>query len=211
LGLIDLAIAEGGRNVRILDLGCGQGHITSKIQENFQSAEISGLDYSISAIEYAVALFPQIDFAVGNAYDPPYSEGYFDIVVCNNLWEHVPDPLFLLKEIRRIIRSGGFLIISTPSRYRLENIVRVMRGKSVRFMSPLHVTEYSVGQIIEQLEFGKFEVIRIDSEPVITKNTTIKSLIINGVILPIIRVSLKITGSHHCLESTVFALAERSA
>jgi 2-polyprenyl-3-methyl-5-hydroxy-6-metoxy-1,4-benzoquinol methylase len=139
---------------RILDLGCGQGHITARIQETYPNAEISALDYSVSAIQYAVDHFPQIAFDVANVYELPYASSYFDIVVCNNLWEHVPDPLSLLQGISKIIKPLGFLIISTPSRYRLENLIRVMRGKSVTFVSNHHVTEYSVGQVLEQCRWG---------------------------------------------------------
>lgn len=123
LELIKSSITGKEKNVKILDLGCGKGYITSAIHECFPLSEISGLDYSLSAINYAVEVFHGIDFVVGNAYNPPYSEEYFDIVVCNNLWEHIPDPLLLLEKIRRIIKVEGFLIISTPSRYRIENLI----------------------------------------------------------------------------------------
>ena len=87
---------------RIIDLGCGQGHITARIQETYPNAEISALDYSVSAIQYAVDHFPHITFDVANVYKLPYASSYFDIVVCNNLWEHVPDPLSLLNTISKI-------------------------------------------------------------------------------------------------------------
>ncbi len=152
--------------LRILDLGCGQGHITSKIHTNFPNSEVLGLDYSVSAIEYAVTHYPNIEFAVGNAYNLPYSENYFDIVVCNNIWEHVPDPLRLLDEIKRVIKPERYLIVSTPSRYRFGNLVRVLLGKRVVFMSKHHVTEYSVGQVVEQMEFGGFDEIQVVSKTI---------------------------------------------
>jgi len=88
-------------------LGCGQGHITHAMYQTRKSSEISGLDYSLSAVEYAHSHFPNIDFIVGDAYDAPYSEEYFDVVVCNNLWEHVPDPLFLLSKVKRLLKPRG--------------------------------------------------------------------------------------------------------
>ena len=136
---------------KILDIGCGEGHITAEIQKNFLGAEVSGLDYSISAISYAVEKFPGIDFCVADAYNPLYCDNYFDAVVCNNLWEHIPDPLALLKGMNRILKDGGYIILSTPSRYRFPNLLNVLRGKPPVFMSTHHVTEYSVGQVIEQL------------------------------------------------------------
>lgn len=193
---------EGG--FKILDLGCGQGHITHKIHQAFPEAEVSALDYSISAIEYASDNFPEIDFVVGNAYQCPYAESYFDIVVCNNLWEHVPDPVFLLNRIRRVLKPRGFLIISTPSRYRLQNLVRVLFGKTVNFMSKHHVTEYSVGQVFEQLRYGGFEPIKSFSKPIgrggVSKKARAAKMLFSMLV--------SLTASHHQLESTVFYLAQ---
>jgi 23S rRNA (guanine745-N1)-methyltransferase len=68
------------KDLRLLDIGCGQGHITHKIKEVFPNFEVYGLDYSISAIDYANSNFKNIDFVVANAYQPPFSEEYFDII-----------------------------------------------------------------------------------------------------------------------------------
>jgi 2-polyprenyl-3-methyl-5-hydroxy-6-metoxy-1,4-benzoquinol methylase len=210
LELIESAIAAGERDIRILDLGCGQGHITSKILEHFPGAEVSGLDCSLSAISYGVDHFKGIDFVVGNAYSPPYVEDYFDVVVCNNLWEHVPDPLCLLRAIRTVIRTGGSLIISTPSRYRLRNLIRVMCGKPITFVSKSHVTEYSVGQIIEQLAFGEFEVVKVYSKSLKLVSVPIAARIGYRLIMPPARLFLRKIGSHHVLENTTFLLARKS-
>lgn len=189
---------------QILDLGCGQGHLTEKIRQSLNGAQITGLDYSVSAIEYAHEHFPQIDFAVGDAYDSPYSPMFFDVVVCNNLWEHVPDPLFLLSRIKKIIKLGGYLVLSTPSRYRVSNLVRILRGNSVAFMSRHHVTEYTVGQVKEQLAYGGFKVRRILSRPI--SAGSLKANATRWVLSKLI----SMVGSHHQLEATVFYLAQEA-
>jgi 2-polyprenyl-3-methyl-5-hydroxy-6-metoxy-1,4-benzoquinol methylase len=203
LELIRTASDSFHQNPRILDLGCGRGRITAQILKEFPHAEVSALDYSISAIEYATDHFSGIDFAVGNAYAPPYSARYFDIVVCNNLWEHVPDPLRMLHEVHQILRDLGHLILSTPSRYRLPNLVRVLRGKPVVLASDHHVTEYTVGQVIEQLRYGGFDVSRAYSKPMSRlgfKATASRALISRY---------LSLMNSHHNLEDTVFYLAQK--
>ncbi|MDD8020942.1 MAG: methyltransferase domain-containing protein [Acidobacteriota bacterium] len=207
--LLKLALDESISSPKILDMGCGEGYITAEIQKTFLDAEISGLDYSISAINYAVENFPGIDFCVADAHNPPYCDNYFDVVVLNNLWEHIPDPLVLLKGISRILKDRGYLILSTPSRYHLSNLLNVLRGRQAVFMSNHHVTEYSVGQVIEQLRWGGIEVKKVYSKPICNRSKGIKSMIAYQVILPILRTYLKMINSHHSLESTVFFLAEK--
>jgi len=169
------------------------------------SAEVTGLDYSISAIEYAHDHFPNIDFAVGDAYDAPYLESYFDVVVCNNLWERVHDPLYLPSRIKGLLKPSGYAIVSTPSRYRVGNLVRILRRKPIAFLSALHITEYTVGQVIEQLAYGGFQVERILSLPISMgrlKGTFIRKLF---------TVLVSAVDSHHQLEATVFYLAKKSS
>jgi len=190
---------------RILDLGCGQGHITNELRKKLKTAELAGLDYSVSAIEYAHEHFKDIDFVVGDAYEPPYPKGYFDLVICNNLWEHMPDPLNLLSKIRYVLKSGGFVLISTPSRNRIRNLVRVLMGKPITLMSPLHVTEYTVGQVVEHFRFGGFEVKKVLSRPISMGSLKLE------LARRLFAAWIWLVGSHHQLESTVFYLAKESS
>lgn len=201
LTLLDDAFSRIAHKPKLLDIGAGQGHITARIRERFPEVEISALDYSLSAVEFAAANYPGIDFVVASAYECPYANDYFDVVVCNNIWEHVPDPLRMLDRVDKVINPGGYLIISTPSRYRLRNIINVLKGKPVRFMSKHHVTEYTVGQVAEQLRFGGYEVERIYSKPIPEWGPK------SNLIKLVLSAFLKLVGSHHLLESTVFFLA----
>jgi 2-polyprenyl-3-methyl-5-hydroxy-6-metoxy-1,4-benzoquinol methylase len=201
--LLRETVSQVKENPKVLDLGCGRGYITEKMREAVDDVEITGLDYSLSAIEYAHDHFPGIDFAVGDAYDAPYAEKYFNVVVWNNLWEHVPDPLSLLSRIGFLIKPNGHLIISTPSRYRSDNLVRVLRGKPVAFMSKHHVTEYTVGQVIEQLAYGEFDVQRVCSRPI--RLNSLKAELMRR----LLSIMISLVGSHHQLESTVFYLAQK--
>ena len=203
--LVREAVSSIKDTPQILDLGCGQGHITEKIRQEVKGVELSGLDYSVSAVEYGNEHFPQIDFVVGDAYDSPYASGFFDVVVCNNIWEHVPDPLFLLSRIKRTIKPGGYLIVSTPSRYRLGNLLNIIRGKPVGFLSSYHVTEYTVGQVKEQLAYGGFEVRKILSRPI--SAGSIKANVVKWIFSQWI----SLFGSHHQLESTIFYLSQEKS
>ena len=204
--LISLVAPSDG-HFRLLDIGCGEGHLTSRYHQRYPAAEITALDYSISAISRAVEKYPGIDFVVADAYNPPHCDGYFDVVVCNNLWEHVPDPLRLLSGISRVLKPLGSLVISTPSRYRLYNLLRVVRGRLAERNSH-HVTEYTVGQVLEQLEYGGFQVRSVVGQPMNARIDGLRSLAREGV-GRILQAYLRLVGSHHQLGSTVFYLAAK--
>lgn len=205
INLLQQAVSTVQGLSRILDIGCGQGHITQAMYQTFNSSEFTGCDYSVSAIEYAYTHFPAIDFSVCDAYDLPYADEYFDVVVCNNLWEHVPDPLCLSSEIKRVLKLNGYLIISTPNRYRRGNLLRLILGKPVAFMSKYHVTEYSIGQVIEQLAYEGFQTKEVLSRPLSDSRLMSKVLRWGFTIWK------NSVGSHALLESTIFYLSEKTA
>ncbi len=124
------------------------------------------------------------------------------MVVCNNLWEHVPDPVMLLNHIAALLKPGGHVVIATPSRYRLTNLIRALLGRPVALVSNHHVTEYTVGQVKEQLAFGGFAVRSVRSKPIplgFLKDTARR----------VFGAAVKLLGSHHRLEATVFYLAQQ--
>jgi SAM-dependent methyltransferase len=172
-------------------------------------ATISALDCSLRAIECAVGLYPGIDFVVADAHNPPYPPQSFDGVISGNMWEHLPDPVRFLEAVRRVLKPRGFLVLSTPSRYRLFNLLRVIRGRPVALKSPNHVTEYTVGQVKEQLRFGGFEVQRVDGRITSSAFGGIREFVGFGLIAPWLRLWLKVTGSHHCLGDPAFFLARK--
>jgi 2-polyprenyl-3-methyl-5-hydroxy-6-metoxy-1,4-benzoquinol methylase len=203
---------------KLLDIGCGKGYITNQIKKVFSNSEVSGFDYSLSAIEFACRNFKEIDFYVADAYNPPFSENYFDIIVCNNLWEHVPDPIFLLSKISKILKPGGYLIVSTPNRYQLKNILRVLIGKRINLISKHHVTEYSIGQVEEQLKFANYKTIMIYSPHIVfpfkdknkLKFSKIFKYLLFTIFYYLLFFYLKLLKSHHLLESTIFYLAKKA-
>ena len=207
--LLQMVLQDKEQEYKILDLGCGRGHITAQIHQYLPASEVSGLDLSLSAVEAAKETYEGIDFVVASAYSPPYCPEYFDVVVCNNIWEHVPDPLRLLEAVNGVLAPGGYLLVSTPSRYRLGNLIRVLFGRPVKLISKHHVTEYTVGQVVEQLRFGGFDA-QIFNESLYLSRPNLSNWIMRICMRPLALIYLRLVGSHHSLESTVFYVAKKS-
>lgn len=199
-----------GGSTRILDVACGEGHLTEAMRRAFPEAEFHAFDGSLTAIRSAQGRYAGISFAVASAYDPPYAPESFDCLVCNNIWEHVPDPLHLLDRIGRCLKPGGHLILSTPSRYRLNNLWRVLAGRRVVLGSRHHVTEYSVGQVMEQLRYGNFEVEEVSGKPLRSRGGAIRRAVVWSVAASV-QGAVNILRSHHVVGQTAFYLARKSA
>jgi ubiquinone/menaquinone biosynthesis C-methylase UbiE len=113
---IELARVQPGE--RVLDLGCGPGDGTTRLAS--LGAIAIGLDYSDGMLEKAKkerAIAGRL--TRGDAGRLPFKDGAFDKVVCTNSFHHYPDHFAALKEVRRILRPGGTLVLVDP---RADNI-----------------------------------------------------------------------------------------
>lgn len=142
----------------VLDAGCGDGRLTSALCTDYQ---VRATDVSLTAVKLNRGKNPEACFCVADAMDLPYAPGQFDCIIVGNLLEHVEAPCFMIRNMHNLLRKGGRLILSTPSRYRLANFRRVLLGNPVAFNSSFHVTEYTVGQVEEFLKWCGFRLTRV--------------------------------------------------
>lgn len=103
-----------GASDRILDLGCGTGIVARILRERLGgAANIVGVDVSAPMLEKARSVAPEIDFRQANAMELPFPDGSFDLVLCQEMLQFVPDRLAALREVRRVLTPGGRFITST--------------------------------------------------------------------------------------------------
>ncbi|MBE5802391.1 MAG: class I SAM-dependent methyltransferase [Clostridiales bacterium] len=102
-----LPLIPKGKNIHILDVGCGNGKMLGYLQKQ-TGAFIHGLDYSQNAIETARSLFPvQSDFQVGVIGEKDYPNDAFDVITAMDTLYFAPDMTHLLCQIKRWLKPGG--------------------------------------------------------------------------------------------------------
>lgn len=101
------------RGKRVLDVPCGMGWGTSMLDG---VGELFGVDRARNAIKEAKVRYPNIKFSVGDMTSLDFPGEYFDVVICLEGFEHITflDGLKFLKEIRRVLKDKGMLIMTTP-------------------------------------------------------------------------------------------------
>lgn len=107
-----LFVRSLGRVERALDLGCGDGRLGVELD----AAELTAADVSPLALERARRRLPEARVVELEPDAPlPLGDGAFDLVLCAETIEHVRDVQLLLSEIRRVLRPGGTLALTTPA------------------------------------------------------------------------------------------------
>ena len=103
---------------RLLDVGCGDGTFTMVLGCNFR--EVHGIDVQETYLAHFRAAAkddPRFTVSDMSASAMTYADGYFDAIVTIETLEHVPDLTGAAREIARVLRPGGELLITVPNRW----------------------------------------------------------------------------------------------
>ena len=99
-----LAAAPG---MRVLDLATGVGAMAGEIAARWPGARLTGVDLSMNQLRTARANHPGIHYAQADGKRLPFRDGTFERVHCSWMLEHVPRPVEVLREVRRVLTANG--------------------------------------------------------------------------------------------------------
>lgn len=144
----------------ILDLGCATGLF---LHELCQGGQWQGIGLDINEGALAVARRQAVAVLCGEAGELGLPSAFFDVVTMWDVIEHVPDPVGTLAEVRRILRAGGVLLLSTVNgeSWQARLWGRYWGGWDV----PRHLQVFSSQTLRRLLENTGFEVVKRFSFP----------------------------------------------
>lgn len=107
-----LGIDLGGK--KVLDVGCGRAYTGDVVAE--LGGDYTGSDFVVSRAG--------IRLAQADAAALPFADATFDAVFCIDAYEHIPDPDVAAAEFRRVLKPGGFFLLSAPNYGNVAGIVK---------------------------------------------------------------------------------------
>lgn len=118
-----IALIEGHAafsGARVLELGCATGEVGHAVAG--RGARVAACDISGDCIALARRRYPEVGFLVSPVERLPFPDSTFDIVLAFELIEHLLRPSDFVAEVRRVLRPGGVVVLTTPN---------VGRGRSI--------------------------------------------------------------------------------
>lgn len=149
---------------RVCDLGSGNGALCSHLA--LSGYDAVGVEYDGSGVEIAIKLCPNVPFYRFGVQDDPdellKSEQIFDAVISTEVIEHLFSPHLLPMYSSKILREGGYLIVSTPYHGYLKNLALSIANAWDKHHTPLwhggHVKFWSRKTLTQLLADNGFAV-----------------------------------------------------
>ena len=145
--------ALNGCKGKLLDVGCSSGLFTLiSIEKNL---EVFGLDFSRAMVKKAKEKGVRVILA--DAYHLPVKENFFDVVLLFTTLEFLEENI-VLNEIKRVLKSGGWLILGVHNRLNPWNLYRKIKAKLKKESAYKTIRYYSISNLKKTLRKNSFKL-----------------------------------------------------
>lgn len=148
----------------ILDVGTGEGGFLPVLLKTFPGAIITGIDPNTDSLKVSEQKFPGIRFLEMEAEKLHFDDDQFDVVSISMALHHLPKIKKALKEIKRVVKPGGFIIINEPVSDNLNPAQEVykmyhhFRSRIDRLMGTYHRQTFTCNAILQMLKTAELPV-----------------------------------------------------
>jgi ubiquinone/menaquinone biosynthesis C-methylase UbiE len=151
-----ISLVDVKENIHFLDVGCGTGWAVGEAAKLVNNKGLFyGIDLSPKMIEMAKGKFSGMDtfhFIQANAESIPLNDNFFDVIICANSFHHYLNPDKALKEMYRLLKSGGKIYILDPT---ADSWIVKAADTVIKLFEPEHVKLYSTKEFQRLFENAK--------------------------------------------------------
>jgi ubiquinone/menaquinone biosynthesis C-methylase UbiE len=156
---------EVNSSAKLLDLGCFEGEFTVKLGDYIGTKNLYGIDVVPAVLQRAKKRDIQVKRGNLNVKFP-YKSNYFDVVHGNQVIEHMYDSDMFLSEIYRILKPGGYAVISTENASSWINIFAGIMGWQIFSLTNISSKRLGIGNPLamfrnQKIAYASFGHIRI--------------------------------------------------
>jgi SAM-dependent methyltransferase len=135
----------------IADVGCSSGYLLAELRAAFPQAGLVGVDLVGAGLLNAHRLVPDARLVRADAAALPLPDGAVDVVVSANLLEHVADDVAVMRELRRVVRPRGVVVLVVPRGPELYDYFDEHLG---------HARRYARGELVAKARRAGFDLVR---------------------------------------------------
>jgi SAM-dependent methyltransferase len=137
----------------VLDIGCGNGQFLQMlIKYNYKCY---GIEMSPVSVNRSLRI-PGINLKLGELCEDDFEESFFDVVTMWHVFEHLHNPKKILTIIQKIIKRGGYVMVSLPNIDSFQS--RLFKGKWLHLDPPRHLFYFGSSDLINIMKTFGFEI-----------------------------------------------------
>jgi 2-polyprenyl-3-methyl-5-hydroxy-6-metoxy-1,4-benzoquinol methylase len=165
----DITAMVQGRDLKVLDVGCGQGATLLELKRSGQAAVVVGVEINPEAAREAGYLLDWVIVGDIENLDLNYPNGYFDLIILSDVLEHLVDPWSTLKKLKKYLAHEGRVIASLPNLREFGTIRRLLFQGDFKYsqagiMDKTHLRFFCKKNMVELFQDG-FEITEIKTVP----------------------------------------------
>lgn len=98
----------------IIDLGTADSRMLDMIHKKYPDVHCVGVEYNQELVDFGKANFPKLDIRQGDVQSLDFPDNSFDVAIATAVIEHLPNPGKAMREAKRVLRSGGIIVLTAP-------------------------------------------------------------------------------------------------